>query len=167
MEAQERSREDILRRGFIRGVIYAVPALITAALAESIGNYLFGKPKTQTETWVDAGDVSDFGSGDPKQIVFERTQMDGWEIRNRKEAAWVIFDKQQKVTAFSPLCTHLGCAYRWESKQKKFFCPCHGSVFDIEGKVLAGPADRPLDTYLTKLEGDRLWLGPLYKQQRT
>lgn len=167
METAQIREKHIARRGFIRGVIYAVPSLIAAALAGSIGSYLFGKQKAETETWVDAGDISDFESADPKQILFERTQMEGWEIRNRKEAAWVIIDNDRKVTAFSPLCTHLGCAYRWASAQKKFTCPCHGSVFDMEGKVLAGPADRPLDRYSTKLEGSRLWLGPLQKQQRT
>lgn len=167
MQTAELKKEHILRRGFIRGVIYAVPSLIAAALAGSIGSYLFGKEKNQPETWVDAGDISGLETGDPKQILFERTEMDGWEIRNQKEAAWVIVGQQKEVTAFSPLCTHLGCAYRWESAKKEFLCPCHGSVFDLEGKVLAGPAERPLDRYATKLEESRLWLGPLQKQQRT
>jgi menaquinol-cytochrome c reductase iron-sulfur subunit len=166
MEMAEQRTEHMLRRAFIRGVIYLVPSLITAALGGSICSYLFGREKIPTETWVDAGDISDLGMGDPKQLVFERTEMDGWEIRNQKEAAWVILENDTKVTAFSPLCTHLGCAYRWESTKKEFLCPCHGSVFDIEGKVLAGPAERPLDRYATKLEGNRLWLGPLEKQKQ-
>lgn len=167
MKTAELGKNQVLRRRFIRGVIYAVPSVIVAALAGSIGSYLFGKEQSPEETWVDAGDISELEDRDPKQIVFERTEMDGWEIRNQKEAAWVILDERRKVTAFSPLCTHLGCAYRWESAKKEFACPCHGSVFDIEGKVLAGPAERPLDRYATKLEGNRLWLGPLQKQRRT
>ena len=166
MQTAELGKEHILRRGFIRGVLYAVPVTIAAALGGSVGIYLFGKEKIRAETWVDAGDISEL-ENDPKQIVFERTELDGWEIRNEKEAAWVILDNNRKVTAYSPLCTHLGCAYRWEATKREFVCPCHGSVFDREGKVLAGPAERPLDRYATKLEGNRLWLGPLQKQQRT
>ena len=166
MQTAELTKQHILRRSFIRGVIYAVPALITTVLAGSVGTYLFGKEKIRAEAWVDAGDISEL-ENDPKQIVFERTELDGWEIRNEKEAAWVILDNQRKVTAYSPLCTHLGCAYRWEATKREFVCPCHGSVFDTEGKVLAGPAERPLDRYATKLEGNRLWLGPLQKQRRT
>ncbi len=45
--------------------------------------------------------------------------------------------------ALAAICTHLGCTPRLEDKQ--FACPCHGSRFDLNGNVLAGPAKRPLD----------------------
>ncbi len=50
---------------------------------------------------------------------------------------------QHGVYALSAICTHLGCTPRLEGKQ--FVCPCHGSRFDLGGKVLAGPAKRSLD----------------------
>ncbi|MDR4471330.1 MAG: ubiquinol-cytochrome c reductase iron-sulfur subunit [Nitrospira sp.] len=58
--------------------------------------------------------------------------------------------------AFSPICTHLGCGHRWDDVEKKFLCPCHGSVFDVNGIVLGGPALRPLDVLPSKVEGGRL-----------
>jgi menaquinol-cytochrome c reductase iron-sulfur subunit len=60
------------------------------------------------------------------------------------------------LRVFSPLCPHLGCGYRWEGTERKFKCPCHGSVYAITGEVLAGPAPRPLDTLPTKVENGRL-----------
>lgn len=46
---------------------------------------------------------------------------------------------------FSSICPHLGCRYAWNSDQKRFICPCHGSVYGIEGDKQAGPAPRGLD----------------------
>jgi menaquinol-cytochrome c reductase iron-sulfur subunit len=87
--------------------------------------------------------------------------VDGWKIQNEESSAWIILDEQRHVTAFSPQCTHLGCAYHWQAEKKLFTCPCHGSTFNIRGDVVTGPASRPLDRYSTKLENNRLWLGPL------
>ncbi len=49
--------------------------------------------------------------------------------------------------AVSSKCTHLGCTVPWLDKEKKFACPCHGSVFDIRGEVISPPAPRALDIY--------------------
>lgn len=40
------------------------------------------------------------------------------------------------------VCTHLGCIVPWNTVQKKFMCPCHGSEYDNVGKVIKGPAPK-------------------------
>jgi menaquinol-cytochrome c reductase iron-sulfur subunit len=155
------------RRSFIRGAIYTLTSLIGGTLAASIGTYLFGTPQDQPESWADAGDISELRPGVPQEITFQRSRVDCWKIHNEKASAWVILNNEQTVTAFSPLCTHLGCAYAWQPDKKQFSCPCHGSAFSATGDVLAGPAGRPLDRYKVKLEGSRLWLGPEQKSQQS
>jgi Rieske Fe-S protein len=56
--------------------------------------------------------------------------------------------KDMPYLAFSGKCPHLGCAYKWRKHKvlgQVFLCPCHLSIYDASGKVLDGPAPRPLD----------------------
>ena len=137
-------------------------SLITGTLGASIGAYLFGTPRQENEnSWADAGDISDLRVGSPEQVSFASSRIDGWKVRNEKASAWVILGEEHSVKAFSPMCTHLGCAYHWERRSQAFVCPCHGSTFRADGSVISGPAPRPLDRYAVRVEGSRLWLGPL------
>lgn len=56
----------------------------------------------------------------------------------------VYRDEQGIVTCCSGICTHMGCVVRWNTAERTWDCPCHGSRFTPTGEVLAGPAERPL-----------------------
>ncbi len=49
--------------------------------------------------------------------------------------------------ALSAVCTHLGCTVNSAPDGDGYKCPCHGSVFDASGKVVSGPAPKPLAWY--------------------
>ena len=39
-----------------------------------------------------------------------------------------------------PNCPHMGCRLEWNPEEESYDCPCHGSRFDREGRLLDGPA---------------------------
>src|SRR6266853_2041 len=81
-------------------------------------------------------------------------------LAKEKTAAWVVKTDAQHVVAFAPQCTHLGCIYHWEAEASSFVCPCHASAFGIDGAVLDGPAPRPLDRHVTRIERGKVLIGP-------
>lgn len=64
----------------------------------------------------------------------------------------VLVNTQEGLKAISTVCTHLGCKVYWEPENNRFFCPCHGGVFDINGNVVSGPPPRPLDNYPVEVD---------------
>ena len=65
---------------------------------------------------------------------------DRWKKAHR---AWIIRTRDGFYAVWSR-CTHLGCTPNWFDAEARFKCPCHGSNFNINGDVLAGPAPKPL-----------------------
>ena len=56
----------------------------------------------------------------------------------------VYRDEKGQLHKKSAICTHMGCIVQWNSNERSWDCPCHGSRFDYDGKVLNGPAIEPL-----------------------
>lgn len=64
------------------------------------------------------------------------------KLDGRKVAAYR--DEQGDIHALNPVCTHAACIVNWNAEEKSWDCPCHGARYDIEGRVLNGPAERDL-----------------------
>ena len=60
--------------------------------------------------------------------------------------------------AFEDTCTHEGCSLaEGDLEEAIVTCRCHGSRFDVSnGAVLRGPAQKPVETYQTRVEGGNL-----------
>lgn len=154
--------EPTSRRSFFIGAIYGIWGAIAAAMGLPALVYLLLPPKIrQQDEWVDIGDISKLTPNSPVEMTFRRNRVDGWKINSEKSTAWVVKQPDSQVVAFGPQCTHLGCAYHWEDAKGQFLCPCHSSLFAADGKVVSGPAPRPLDRYQTKIQGNKLLVGPL------
>jgi glycine/D-amino acid oxidase-like deaminating enzyme/nitrite reductase/ring-hydroxylating ferredoxin subunit len=58
-------------------------------------------------------------------------------------------DEGGTVHAVSAVCTHMGCLVGWNDTDRTWDCPCHGSRFELDGRVLHGPATQPLGSKIT------------------
>ena len=90
----------------------------------------------QYTDWVRPGEVSS---------IDEIPRGAGAVIRRGAHKVAVFRDDQGEVHERSATCTHLKCIVDWNSAEKSWDCPCHGSRFDPYGKVLNGPAIMPLE----------------------
>ena len=69
---------------------------------------------------------------------------EGKIVKMDGHTAAVYKDEQHKVYAVNPSCPHAYCSVAWNAAEKTWDCPCHGSRFSIEGKLLTGPAHTDL-----------------------
>jgi len=85
--------------------------------------------------------------------------VNGWAILKIKDREILfIRDDEESVRALNPICTHKQCTVEYNPELKKIVCPCHGSTYDLEGKVLKGPAQKSLGVYETEYSEGRVIL---------
>jgi nitrite reductase/ring-hydroxylating ferredoxin subunit len=68
----------------------------------------------------------------------------------------VSCDRTGRISKCSAVCPHLGAILQWNSAEGTWDCPAHGSRFDGEGRILNGPANRPLRKKAPGVETDRI-----------
>lgn len=91
--------------------------------------------KEYAKDWLGGGDVSS---------VDEIPRGKGAIIRRGLTKVAVYRDGNGAAHELSAVCPHLGCIVHWNSAEKTWDCPCHGSRFDPKGQVITGPANSPL-----------------------
>lgn len=73
--------------------------------------------------------------------------IEGKIIQVDGQRAGAYRDEQGTLHLVNTTCTHMGCELQWNSAEKTWDCPCHGSRFTYEGDIVEGPAVKPLSRY--------------------
>lgn len=68
----------------------------------------------------------------------------------------VITKETGETIAYGANCTHLGCVVGFREDQGDIYCACHGSVFDLNGHPVSGPAKHPLEKIPVKIENNQV-----------
>ncbi len=152
------------RRAFFRHLVNGILAVVGAALAIPLAG-LFALPslKKQKASWSACGPVGDFAVGEIKLARLRPLERREWPEDWGAKSAWVYRRGERDFVVYDLHCTHVGCPVRWSAPARRFFSPCHGGVFDQDGRVLAGPPPRPLDRYEVRIEGGVVYAGRVYR----
>jgi quinol---cytochrome c reductase iron-sulfur subunit, bacillus type len=139
------------RRALVLFVNTAIAA-IGGGLTTLLGAFAFPRAGVSSGRWVRAGTTDDLKPDEPVARVLAVSRVDGWYRERARETVFLVWDGDRTIKALSATCTHLGCQVRWDAKDKKFRCPCHGGVYAPDGSVLEGPPPRPLATIDARID---------------
>ena len=133
------SRRDFLDQLIRFGVLTTLAGMVYPAL-----NYLW--PVTRQGP---AGGLNDIGPAEEIPLWNSKKVIIGG-------SAVLVIHTSSGFKAFSAICTHLGCLVGWDDKGHKIVCPCHAGVYDLDGKVVAGPPPKALPTYEVSVAQGRI-----------
>lgn len=155
----DRSKPHASRREFLRLATGLVSAIIGLLLGIPFVAALVAPTYRKSQSpYARVGEVGPLPTEQPVDLRFRFQTTDTFLKETETHEVWVIKHSDSDLTVFSPICTHLGCHYDWAASAQEFVCPCHNSIFSITGKVLAGPAPRPLDTLPYRIEHGVLYV---------
>ncbi len=163
----------VTRRRFLSGTLGWVTAAIAAALGvPAVVAAVSPALRKEQRGWSPIGKLGDPDPGEPdlaeegKPMLTHFTALveDAYlSAQPQNVPVFVVNRGDGQFTVFDVRCTHLGCPISWKEDEQEFLSPCHGGVFDAEGRVLAGPPPRPLDRYEFRVGDGVLYAGRLYR----
>ena len=152
-EPQQPSRRKLLG-WLVAGINLAVAGTVFGPVLGFIGSPIQSRGKKQ---WFPILKDKDLSVGATREVPFILNVKDGYSVVKRKYTVF-LHRYEDRVVAFDPACTHLGCRINWVDEKGRYLCPCHGGVFDPDGNVVSGPPPKPLEQHPVKVEGGRIWV---------
>lgn len=147
------------RRAFLFKLSIGLNVAVGTVLAVPIVRYLIGsslQKDASVGSWIGIGSANSFPVGETRLVDFQSPVTSLGDGETAKVACWVRRISAQQFQVFAINCAHLGCPVRWFAQSKLFMCPCHGGAYYEDGTRAAGPPERGLFEYRTKLDGDQL-----------
>jgi menaquinol-cytochrome c reductase iron-sulfur subunit len=144
------------RRGFLKIAIAALTFMSGVVLGLPFIRTIYRSAPVMETGWSEVTKLASLPLNRPTNIRFPTQSEDAFIRGTVVRSVWVVKHSGTELSVYSPVCTHLGCYFAWNQAAERFECPCHGSVFSVDGKVLDGPAPRPLDKLPYKVEDGTL-----------
>ena len=164
MGKKSKKNGSMTRRTFFRSATVGIGSVLTVMIGYPLIDSLVSSSKSLAKkTFSKLGSIKGISNSfspvkQPTKVNFSKTDQDAFVTFREPEQVWVVKKSEEDIKVFSPICTHLGCRYNWDAERKLFVCPCHNSVYTIDGKVVSGPAPRGLDTLPTEVKDGNLYV---------
>ncbi|HEU4727147.1 MAG TPA: Rieske 2Fe-2S domain-containing protein [Kofleriaceae bacterium] len=134
----------------LRGLgVAAIGALLVDTGCQQQGSAL----TTANSSSCGTGHCIDLGDAANKELT---TAGGAMLLDGASDTIMVIRLSDSEVIALSAICTHAGCAMDYNASQHLLDCACHGSQFSTDGKVVRGPANRPVRVYTATLANNMI-----------
>ena len=149
------------RRTFFFKISVLLNAAVGTVLAIPLVGYLLGpvfKKDSSVGSWINIGQAHEFPVGETRLVNFQSPVRSLGDGETAKLPCWVRHGSARQFEVFAINCAHLGCPVRWFAQAKLFLCPCHGGAYYEDGSRAAGPPQRGLFKYKSKLVGDSLMI---------
>lgn len=157
------------RRSFLSSVLAVVIGGVITLVPLVAGTLFFLDPlirrkhksATEGDGFIPVAELDDLPEdGTPRMFTVVADKVDAWNRFPKQPIGTVYLRKvaPDQVLALNSTCPHLGCTVDFKSAGGMFFCPCHTSSFDLDGKKLNEIPPRPMDSLETKLVGNEVWV---------
>ncbi len=149
----------VSRRTVLGGLVGLINVAMASAVVGPVVGFIAsplrgGKVRGR---WIPVLDLRELQDGETRAVDYEVSVEDGYMTADRVYSVY-LQRKRGKVVAYDPTCPHLGCHVEYKERKRRYVCPCHGGVFDEDGKHLSGPPPRGLTKIATKVEDGKVWL---------
>jgi Rieske Fe-S protein len=136
------ANSDPRRRSFVNWLLGGSAAGLFASIAYPVARFISPPDVPEAATnQIEAGVTND-----PELI--ER----GFKIvRFGSEPVIVVRVSDTEYRAFAATCTHLDCIVEYRQDKRLLWCWCHNGAYDLQGRNVAGPPPRPLESYQVNL----------------
>jgi cytochrome b6-f complex iron-sulfur subunit len=136
-------KNPIPRRNFLNQLLFGWFGLTLVPAALSVVKYLI--PPKVADMF-----MRNFPAGKLSQLAPDSAKI----IKYNKKPIIVLHEADGELKAFSAICPHLGCTVKYEEEKKQFHCYCHDSLFDLNGKNIGGPAQKPMTPLVVAVKND-------------
>ena len=125
-----------------------IAAMLTVPAIGFVISPLFEQRRKQTFR---VGAIDHIPMDTPTPLTVGVTSGEAYDTTPVERIVYVVRKANGATLALTNTCTHMQCNVHWREDLQQFLCPCHGGLYDIDGRNVGGPPPSPLPQWVHDL----------------